>query len=778
MTATTNRHLLYQEFRKTFPLETLKDMPLEKYTNLNKDSFCYWLESKTKALGSFSGGSSYKFGIYQYQEQNKPKATDPRVQSDGKYAWYKKYQKDTAEEAYQIVLKMIVDIATYANEGNYEAIDAIDLGEAYKWKIAFLYSNECLIPFYKHEMLETLASHYGMENPRQRKTSELQRFLLSQKGDRALYEFYDDLVDILNDSKEVIWLWNGGKESFASNTLQIGSNAPTLDFESYSTATQLRNAYQKLTGIKDARVPMAYWQFLHEVKEGDMVVVIGAHKKEKGSSYHELYGWGRISSDYTIHPEAENPVWRSIEWHVPPLKEPIENHRLKDSLFFQKVDSPEQVNHIKQLLNIKQEAYPMNNECQKYIELLESTHNLILTGAPGTGKTYLAKEIAKEMGAEVGFVQFHPSYDYTDFVEGLRPTPPDNNGNIGFERKDGVFKQFCTRALQNLLDAKKSITELNEEEKIKDKLEDFVIQAIEDSTKMETSSTGNKFVIAGQTDSKILIAIPNNPTAKEVRVRKSEIIRLLLNKVNVEKVKDIKDYFHKKNGEQADSYTFVICNQLKKMKATPKVQVSQVHRKNFVFIIDEINRGEISKIFGELFFSIDPGYRGEEGAVRTQYANMQDEPNIFDDVLKTTDYGHFFIPDNVYIIGTMNDIDRSVESMDFAMRRRFAWQEITAEESMQILDNSAYGEEAKIRMQRLNEAIVKIPGLNKAYQIGAAYFLKLKGDNFDALWKNHIEGVLQEYLRGNRDADEQLKTLKEAYDNKTTAETEHEDDRQ
>lgn len=633
MTATTNRHLLYQEFRKTFPLETLKDMPLEKYTNLNKDSFCYWLESKTKALGSFSGGSSYKFGIYQYQEQNKPKATDPRVQSDGKYAWYKKYQKDTAEEAYQIVLKMIVDIATYANEGNYEAIDAIDLGEAYKWKIAFLYSNECLIPFYKHEMLETLASHYGMENPRQRKTSELQRFLLSQKGDRALYEFYDDLVDILNDS-------------------------------------------------------------------------------------------------------------------------------------------PEQVNHI------KQEAYPMNNECQKYIELLESTHNLILTGAPGTGKTYLAKEIAKEMGAEVGFVQFHPSYDYTDFVEGLRPTPPDNNGNIGFERKDGVFKQFCTRALQNLLDAKKSITELNEEEKIKDKLEDFVIQAIEDSTKMETSSTGNKFVIAGQTDSKILIAIPNNPTAKEVRVRKSEIIRLLLNKVNVEKVKDIKDYFHKKNGEQADSYTFVICNQLKKMKATPKVQVSQVHRKNFVFIIDEINRGEISKIFGELFFSIDPGYRGEEGAVRTQYANMQDEPNIFDDVLKTTDYGHFFIPNNVYIIGTMNDIDRSVESMDFAMRRRFAWQEITAEESMQMLDNSAYGEEAKIRMLRLNEAIVKIPGLNKAYQIGAAYFLKLKGDNFDALWKNHIEGVLQEYLRGNRDADEQLKTLKEAYDNKTTAETEHEDDRQ
>lgn len=82
-----------------------------------------------------------------------------------------------------------------------------------------------------------------------------------------------------------------------------------------------------------------------------------------------------------------------------------------------------------------------------YIRLLEANKNLILTGAPGTGKTYLAKAIADKMEAEYEFVQFHPSYDYTDFVEGLRPTPPDKNGNIGFERKDGVFKEFCKRAI-------------------------------------------------------------------------------------------------------------------------------------------------------------------------------------------------------------------------------------------------------------------------------------------------------------------------------------------
>lgn len=89
------------------------------------------------------------------------------------------------------------------------------------------------------------------------------------------------------------------------------------------------------------------------------------------------------------------------------------------------------------------------NKYKMYIDLLKANKNLILTGAPGTGKTYMAQNIAEEMGAEYELVQFHPSYDYTDFVEGLRPTPPNSNGNIGFERKDGIFKRFCKKAIGN-----------------------------------------------------------------------------------------------------------------------------------------------------------------------------------------------------------------------------------------------------------------------------------------------------------------------------------------
>jgi len=104
--------------------------------------------------------------------------------------------------------------------------------------------------------------------------------------------------------------------------------------------------------------------------------------------------------------------------------------------------------HTNTQLNISiSEQLKMNSIYQEYVTLLRSTHNLILTGAPGTGKTYLARQIADAMGAEVGFVQFHPSYDYTDFVEGLRPIQ-DDNGNVGFERKDGVFKAFCKKALK------------------------------------------------------------------------------------------------------------------------------------------------------------------------------------------------------------------------------------------------------------------------------------------------------------------------------------------
>lgn len=162
-----DKRKLLNDFLSAFPLETLSDMPLEKYTNLNRsDSFCYWVESRTSELGSIWGGSSYKFGIYKYNER--PKGDASHVMCDDVYAWYTK-NGNTAQEAYEFVRGEIVKVASHARKGELEEIDKITtLGEVFKWKIAFLYSNEQLIPIYNRSMLETVAAELGMDEPKKK----------------------------------------------------------------------------------------------------------------------------------------------------------------------------------------------------------------------------------------------------------------------------------------------------------------------------------------------------------------------------------------------------------------------------------------------------------------------------------------------------------------------------------------------------------------------------------------------------------------------------------
>ena len=394
----------------------------------------------------------------------------------------------------------------------------------------------------------------------------------------------------------------------------------------------------------------------------------------------------------------------------------------------------------------EKEEMNMSENVNEYKNILLQSKNLILRGAPGTGKTYLAKEIAKELtdGNEdqIEFVQFHPSYDYTDFVEGLRPILV-NDGQVNFGLQDGIFKKFCQRAKE----AQKTGGQDNFEEAW-----DLYLEYVNSRDEKEYLTEFSYLTVNSRNN----FNINYETKAQGTCLTKSYVYELYKDE------KYLKQPYYRNQGKK------VLETLKKRFGLKDYISPTEIDTdKKFVFIIDEINRGEISKIFGELFFSIDPGYRGEKGSVSTQYANLHESDE------------KFYIPENVYIIGTMNDIDRSVDTFDFAMRRRFRFVEVTAESQVAMLDKELgiHAEEAKIRLRNLNAVIENVQELNSHYHIGPSYFLKLKDVDFDyeLLWSDYLKPLLEDYLRGSYEEAETLDILKKAFDLTSNEQTNQQD---
>lgn len=390
-----------------------------------------------------------------------------------------------------------------------------------------------------------------------------------------------------------------------------------------------------------------------------------------------------------------------------------------------------------------------------YSNQLVMAKNLILRGAPGTGKTFLAKEIAADIvsngrttqineltedeKSRIGFVQFHPSYDYTDFIEGLRPTTSDD-GFVSFTLKDGSFKSFVEKA--------KKTKSVNGQDNFEEAWANFFDAVMEASIEGEGY---NKLETLSGKPVRNLLAYERN-AIQGVYPAKTTIY------LNHDQIYNVYRGLPGTLKGGFDAYRKAIVKHLKEefgLKNFIPSTNDSTNNQNYVFIIDEINRGEISKIFGELFFSIDPSYRGYEEGVYTQYANLHANPEE-----------KFYIPNNVYIIGTMNDIDRSVDTFDFAMRRRFTFLEIKAEDSAQ---NMLIQEKTKKLMKRLNDAIIaeEIGGLSTDYQIGASYFLGVDNgkETMKELWNTKLYPLLKDYFRGEHQAAEKLVMIEEVYFN-------------
>lgn len=603
----TDNKSIYEAFNKNFPLETLGQLPLDKYTNLNRsDSFCYWLESKTYHLGSIWGGSSYKFGIYAYNA--KPKAGDPRIVFDDHYAWYSRYKTETAEDAWKIVRNDLVRIAKWSREGKFEEIDKDkSFGEVVKWKIAFLYSNLHLLPVYSNDKLEYIALDNGMENAHGASIAAMQKYLLTKINGDVL-TFYENNVEpklhtLEEEETPKTWIYSPGEsasewETCLKDGIMCLGWSDVGDFKDFKSLSETRAKMKKIYDKEDRPFTndgLAVWEFSHVMKKGDVVFA------KKGM--RKIIGRGIVQSDYQydgtydVFPNIRKVDWQVTgEWDVPNnmAMKTLTEITMRLDLIKQYNDvisgegtiappdsSVQHDNELYSKTDFLNEVYMSSEDYDKLRNLLEYKKNMILQGAPGVGKTFCAKRLAYSIMGEkddkrVAMVQFHQNYSYEDFMMGYRP-----DGN-GFVLKKGIFYEFCKKAQKE----------------------------------------------------------PDKP------------------------------YF---------------------------------------FIIDEINRGNLSKIFGELLMLIEKEYRGEE--IRLAY---NDEP--------------FSVPANLYIIGMMNTADRSLAMIDYALRRRFSFfnmqpafdsegfktyqQTINDETFNKVIDGIKY----------LNDDIKKDNSLGEGFCIGHSYF--------------------------------------------------------
>ncbi len=184
---------ILNEFLYRWDIETIQSMKLEQYVSVgDKDTFCQWLETKTRALGSIKGINSSKFGIY---KRSDPNAKPKNLVSDNTYSW-QRYYGENRKEAFQNIKTEILKIIDYSEKGDFEKIDDLHLTLFVKWKIAYLFSNERLIPIFKKAVLHKIAENYGLIVTRKTKTSEIQNLIIANKPSHlSIYEFADALYE-------------------------------------------------------------------------------------------------------------------------------------------------------------------------------------------------------------------------------------------------------------------------------------------------------------------------------------------------------------------------------------------------------------------------------------------------------------------------------------------------------------------------------------------------------------------------------------------------------
>lgn len=396
--------------------------------------------------------------------------------------------------------------------------------------------------------------------------------------------------------------------------------------------------------------------------------------------------------------------------------------------------------------------HKIENEKLENLDNMLNIKNIILYGAPGVGKTHNYKNlismieenkpqkkifdtIAENRHVElenktfesikqekrVEFVTFHQSYSYEDFIEGFRP---NESGNI--ELEDGIFKTISDKALINILDSQKNKNQIENEYTYANLFDEFKLY-IEDKLSADelfylkgkatiTNIGKSSFLVGGSVSS-------GQNLAFSIIERDYENFK----KGNIQSYKDIKSTFESKSGIHENApYYFALYQKLKEFEDkcfdnSHKIELDMIEQKNFYIVIDEINRGNISKIFGELITLIE-----------------EDKRDVYEVTLPYSKE-KFKVPSNLYIIATMNSTDKSIATIDIALRRRFTFIK------MQPNKERIKFPHAKELFNKLNEFIEN--NLNEDYKLGHSYFMNITNDEDLAFVKEYkIKPLLEEYF--------------------------------
>ena len=747
-------------------------MKLDEYTNLNREnSFCYWLESKTVELGSIWGGSSYKFGIYRYDKRPDNPSV---VVSDEEYAWYKKYNASNRDEAFEIVLKAIVTIAESALSGNLEAIEEENtFGNVVKWKIAFLYANEMLLPIYKRDMLEKVASKLGYSDSAKAKIYELQHFLMSQKGGKDLFDFYDELLAIIeaepSNKKTKVWLFAPGEnacmwdECKDSQTMCLGWDL-IGDLSEFNNKEELTKALQVAYQKEDASFKndsLALWQFVHDIHPGDIVYA------KKG--INKIIGRGVVESDYYYDGALSTYRHiRKVKWtHYGDWDYPAHKLVLKTLTGISKYPD-----FVRNLNDIVVEGNPITTT-----QSTSTKHYWWLVAAPEVWKfsdinvgEVIEYTLLNENGNKRRVYQNFLDAKAGDIVIGYASTPTLQVVALGEIAKDTDEQHLYFRKTEQLLNPIdysiiKGYEELRSMECMAGGGRGTLFKVTEDEYQllMELIRKENPILTSGSIDiytderflNEVYMSASDLQKLKALIKKKQNIIlqgapgvgktftaeRLAytlmgeIDKQRVEMVQFHQNYSYEDfilgykpnvdgGFELKHGVFYKFC---KKASNTPD--------KDFFFIIDEINRGNLSKIFGELLMLIENSYRGKE--IKLAYTDEL-----------------FTVPKNLYIIGMMNTADRSLAMIDYALRRRFSFFEMYpgfATEGFKSYQLSLANERLDKLIQgiqALNEVISSDDSLGNGFCIGHSYFCNQT--EFSMEWLENvveydIEPMLKEY---------------------------------